>query len=164
MKVYITYFRYDRNENFCIHDIGYDKDESIERYQKELLPDFLSYGPDDVSYFILKVVDLTTDEHEELIRVSTIEESDYNEELIRFMTDIHERDGEELLYVTGELNWEVLDFFIRSGLYDLNELLGVDTSTLSEDDLSELCQEKLWYDSNDDESLFRKVLQDFLNN
>lgn len=162
MKVYVSYFRYDRNENYSIYDVSLDRDKSIEKYQNELLPNFLGYGPDDVSYLILKEVELTKSDYDELIRLSKIDE-DYVVEVIEFMTNkVHEEDGEEIFYVNGELNWEVLDFFMTSGLYDLDSLLGEDTSTLDEDELLELCQERLWYDEED--NIFNSVLKDFLNN
>ena len=161
MKVYVSYFRYDRNENYSIYDVSLDRDKSIEKYQNELLPNFLGYGPDDVSYLILKEVELTKSDYDELIRLSKIDE-DYVREIIEFMTNkVHEEDGEEIFYVNGELNWEILDFFMTSGLYDLDSLLGVDTSTVDEDDLQELCQERLWYDEED--NIFNSVLKDFLN-
>lgn len=161
MKVYVSYFRYDRNENYSIYDVSLDRDKSIEKYQDELLPNFLGYGPDDVSYLILKEVELTKSDYDELIRLSKIDE-DYVREVIEFMTNkVHEEDGEEIFYVNGELNWEILNFFMTSGLYDLDSLLGVDTSTVDEDDLQELCQERLWYDEED--NIFNSVLKDFLN-
>lgn len=162
MKVYVSYFRYDRNENYSIYDVSLDRDKSIEKYQNELLPNFLGYGPDDVSYLILKEVELSKSDYDELIRLSKIDE-DYVREVIEFMTTkVHEEDGEEIFYVNGELNWDILDFFMTSGLYDLDSLLGVDTSTIDEDELQELCQERLWYD--DEDNIFNSVLKDFLNN
>ena len=161
MKVYVSYFRYDRNENYSIYDVSLDRDKSIEKYQNELLPNFLGYGPDDVSYLILKEVELTKSDYDELLRLSKIDE-DYVREVIEFMTNkVHEEDGEEIFYVNGELNWEILDFFMTSGLYDLDSLLGVDTSTIDEDDLQDLCQERLW---DEEDTIFNSVLKDFLNN
>lgn len=160
MKVYVSYFRYDRNENYSIYDVSLDRDKSIEKYQNELLPNFLGYGPDDVSYLILKEVELTKSDYDELIRLSKIDE-DYVREVIEFMTNkVHEEDGEEIFYVNGELNWEILDFFMTSGLYDLDSLLGVDTSTIDEDELQDLCQERLW---DEEDTIFNSVLKDFLN-
>ena len=160
MKVYVSYFRYDRNENYSIYDVSLDRDKSIEKYQNELLPNFLGYGPDDVSYLILKEVELTKSDYDELIRLSKIDE-DYVREVIEFMTNkVHEEDGEEIFYVNGELNWEILDFFMPSGLYDLDSLLGVDTSTIDEDELQDLCQERLW---DEEDTIFNRVLKDFLN-
>ena len=160
MKVYVSYFRYDRNENYSIYDVSLDRDKSIEKYQNELLPNFLGYGPDDVSYLILKEVELTKSDYDELLRLSKIDE-DYVREVIEFMTNkVHEEDGEEIFYVNGELNWEILDFFMTSGLYDLDSLLGVDTSTIDEDELQDLCQERLW---DEEDTIFNSVLKDFLN-
>ena len=160
MKVYVSYFRYDRNENYSIYDVSLDRDKSIEKYQNELLPNFLGYGPDDVSYLILKEVELTLSDYNELLRLSKIDE-DYVREVIEFMTNkVHEEDGEEIFYVNGELNWEILDFFMTSGLYDLDSLLGVDTSTIDEDELQDLCQERLW---DEEDTIFNSVLKDFLN-
>ena len=161
MKVYVTYFRYDRNENYNIYDVSLNKEKSTKKFDNEFLPNFLDYGPDDVSYLILKEVDLTGSEYRELIRLSKKDE-DYDREVIEFMTDIHEREGVEINYVSGDLNWEVLDFFMNSGRYDLDDLLGVDTDTLDEDELSDLCQQRLWYDDEDDIS--GDVLQDYLEN
>ena len=160
MKVYVSYFRYDRNENYSIYDISLDRDKSIKKFQDELLPNFLGYGPDDVSYLILKEVELTPSDYNELLRLSKIDE-DYVREVIEFMTNkVHEEDGEEIFYVNGELNWEILDFFMTSGLYDLDSLLGVDTSTIDEDELQDLCQERLW---DEEDTIFNSVLKDFLN-
>ena len=160
MKVYVSYFRYDRNENYSIYDVSLDRDKSIKKFQDELLPNFLGYGPDDVSYLILKEVELTKSDYDELIRLSKIDE-DYVREVIEFMTNkVHEEDGEEIFYVNGELNWEILDFFMTSGLYDLDSLLGVDTSTIDEDELQDLCQERLW---DEEDTIFNSVLKDFLN-
>ena len=160
MKVYVSYFRYDRNENYSIYDVSLDRDKSIKKFQDELLPNFLGYGPDDVSYLILKEVELTPSDYNELLRLSKIDE-DYVREVIEFMTNkVHEEDGEEIFYVNGELNWEILDFFMTSGLYDLDSLLGVDTSTIDEDELQDLCQERLW---DEEDTIFNSVLKDFLN-
>lgn len=160
MKVYVSYFRYDRNENYSIYDVSLDRDKSIKKFQDELLPNFLGYGPDDVSYLILKEVELTLSDYNELLRLSKIDE-DYVREVIEFMTNkVHEEDGEEIFYVNGELNWEILDFFMTSGLYDLDSLLGVDTSTIDEDELQDLCQERLW---DEEDTIFNSVLKDFLN-
>jgi len=166
MKVYVSYYRYDRNENYSIYDVSLDREKSIKKYQDELLPDFLGYGPDDVSYLILKEVELTKSDYNELIRLSKINE-DYVREVIEFMTTkVHEEDGEEIFYVNGELNWDILDFFVTSGLYDINNLirleLGIDPKTLDEDEIKEQCQEILW--SGEEDSIFKEVLQDFLNN
>jgi hypothetical protein len=161
MKVYVTYFRYDRDENYSIYDVSLDKEKSIKKYDTEFLPDFLGYGPDDVSYLILKEVNLTKSEYNELVRLSK-KDQDYDCEIIEFMTDIHERTGVEINYVSGDLNWDVLNFFMTSGRYDLDDLLEVDTSTLDEDELSDLCQQKLWCE--DEDNLFNNVLQDYLNN
>ena len=54
MKVYVTYFRYDRNENYNIYDVSLNKEKSMKKFNDEFLPNFLEYGPDDVSYLILK--------------------------------------------------------------------------------------------------------------
>ena len=159
MKVYVTYYRYDRNENYDIYEVSKNKKEVIKNYRETHLPEFLEYGPDDVSYLILKEVDLTKSEYDKLVRLSK-SEKDYDTDVIDFMTDIHEMEGEEIFYVSGELNWDVLNFFMNSGLYCLDDLLGEDTDTLDEDELYELCQERLWYDSED--NIFRSVLNDFL--
>ena len=161
MKVYVTYFRYDRNENYSIYEVSKNKKEVIKNYRETHLPEFLEYGPDDVSYLVLKEVDLTKSKYDKLIRLSE-SEKDYDTEVIDFMTDIHEMEGEEIFYVSGDLNWEVLDFFMNSGRYDLDDLLGEDTDTLDEDELCELCQERLW--CNDEDDIFNNVLQDFLEN
>lgn len=161
MKVYITYFRYDRNENYDIYEVGRNKNKMIKNYRETHLPEFLEYGPDDVSYLILKEVDLTKSDFDNLIRLSK-NNKDYDRDIIDFMTNIHEMTGEEIFYVSGDLNWDVLDFFINSGTYCLEDLLGIDPDTIDEDELSELCQERLWCDSED--NIFRNVLNDFLDN
>jgi hypothetical protein len=76
------------------------------------------------------------------------------------MTEIHEGDGEEIYFTSGDEVWEVLEFFQTSGNYDLDTLLGTDTSTIDEDELKEQCQELIF---NDDQ-LWEKVLSDYIKN
>jgi hypothetical protein len=158
MKVYITYFRYDRNENYDIYHIDLSKKSSIKHLKEHDVPSFLGYGPDDVSYLVLKEVDMSKSDLTTLINLS-INSRDYDNELIKFMTEIHEGDGEEIYFTSGDEVWEVLEYFRTSGNYDLDTLLGVDTSSVDDDDLSEMCQEKLF----EDDDLFDKVLKDYIN-
>jgi hypothetical protein len=158
MKVYITYFRYDRNENYDIYHIDLSKRSSIKHLKEHDVPSFLGYGPDDVSYLVLKEVDMSKSDLTTLINLS-INSRDYDNELIKFMTEIHEGDGEEIYFTSGDEVWEVLEYFRTSGNYDLDTLLGVDTSSVDDDDLSEMCQEKLF----EDDDLFDKVLKDYIN-
>ena len=157
MKVYITYFRYDRNENYDIYHINLNKRSSIRHLKEHDVPSFLGYGPDDVSYLVLKEVDMSKSDLTTLINLS-INSRDYDNELIKFMTEIHESDGEEIYFSSGDEVWEVLEFFRTSGTYDLDTLLGTDTSTLDEDELKEQCQELVFNDDN----LWDKVLKDYI--
>lgn len=159
MKVYITYFRYDRNENYDIYHLDLCKKSSLIHYKKEDLPSFLGYGPDDVSYLVLKEVDLSKTELTRLINMYC-RSKDYDHELIEFMTEIHEGDGEEIYFTSGCEVWEVLEFFRTSGNYDLDTLLGTDTEDLDEDELKEQCQELVF---NDDQ-LWEKVLSEYIRN
>jgi hypothetical protein len=158
MNVYITYFRYDRDEQYSIYHIDFTKRSSINHFKTKDLPSFLGYGPDDVSYLVLKEVDLSKIELTRLIELYS-NSKDNDRELIDFMTDIHDRNGEEIYFTSGDEVWEVLEYFRTSGNYDLDTLLGVDTSSVDDDDLSEMCQEKLF----EDDDLFDKVLKDYIN-
>ncbi len=157
MKVYITYFRYDRDENYDIYHIDLNKRNSLTHFREDV-HSFLSYGPDDVSYLILKEVDMTKTDLTTLIELYG-HSKDYDRELIDFMTDIHDGDGEEIYFTSGDEVWEVLNFFCESGEYDLDTLLGVDTKSLDEDDLKDLCQELLFGCSDE---LWYKILNDYI--
>ena len=159
MKVYITYFRYDRNEDYEIYHIDLCKKSSLTHYKKEDLPSFLGYGPDDVSYLVLKEVDMSKTELTRLITLYGRSKS-YVQELIEFMTEIHEGDGEEIYFTSGDEVWEVLEFFRTSGNYDLDTLLGTDPEDLDEDELKEQCQELVF---NNDQ-LWEKVLSEYIRN
>lgn len=159
MKVYITYFRYDRDENYSIYHIDFNKRSSIKHYKEEDLPSFLGYGPDDVSILTLQEVDLTKTQLTELIRLYG-RGKDYDQELIDFMIPIFDNNyGDSCIFSdSGDTVWEVLEFFRTSGHYDLDSLLGEDTSDYDEDCLEEMCQDKLF----DDDKLFEQVLKDYI--
>lgn len=157
MKVYITYFRYDRGENYSIYHIDLYKKSSINHFKTTDLPSFLSYGPDDVSYLVLKEVEMSKKDFNTLILLSEKKE-DYDNEVIDFMDQIHDGDGDEIFYTSGDEVWEVLEFFKTSGNYDLDSMLGCDTDSIDDDDLKEMCQEKLF----DDDDLFDEVLKDYI--
>jgi hypothetical protein len=157
MNVYITYFRYDRDEQYSIYHIDFTKRSSINHFKTKDLPSFLGYGPDDVSYLVLKEVDLSKIELTRLIELYS-NSKDNDRELIDFMTDIHDRNGEEIYFTSGDEVWEVLEYFRTSGNYDLDTLLGTDTSTLDEDELKEQCQELVF----NDDKLWDKVLKDYI--
>ena len=157
MKVYITYFRYDRDENYEIYRVDLNRQSSVKDYKENQLPNFLGYGPDDVSYLILKEVDLTPSEYSELLRLSK-KTNDYDRETIDFMIDIHDGDGEEIFFDSGDTIWEVLDFFIDSGVFDLESILMIDEEDYDDDELRELCQEKLF----EDDDLFDFVLKTYI--
>ncbi len=157
MKVYITYFRYDRDENYSIYHIDLNKKNSIRHYKEEDLPSFLGYGPDDVSVLTLQEVEMSKSELTELIRLYG-KNKDYDRELIDFMTPIFSENCYDPIYLdSGDTVWEVINFFIDSGLYDIDDY--ITTPPTDPDDLCQVVTDLLF----DDDDLFNKVLRDFIN-
>ena len=62
MRVYLTYFRYDRGEYYSIYNLDTSLQRSVKSWKENDLPNFLGYGPDDVSQLYLVKCDLTKDE------------------------------------------------------------------------------------------------------
>ena len=110
MKVYITYFRYDRDENYTIYHIDLNKKSSIKHYKETDLPEFLGYGPDDVSILVLQEVEMTKTELTELIHLYGKGE-DYDRELINFMIPIFENDEGCIFYDGCETNYDFGKFY-----------------------------------------------------
>jgi hypothetical protein len=158
MKIYLTYYRYDRDENYDIYHLDFTKKSSIQHWKDKDLPSFLGYGPDDVSYLVLKEVDISKTDLTKLIELY-VSSKECDTELINFMTQIHYGDGEEIFFTSGDEIWEVLEFFRDSGKYDLSTLFGVDVDTLEDDDITDKCQELLFGGSDD---LGEKVLKDYI--
>lgn len=158
MRVYITYFRYDRGESYSIYHIDRNKSSAIKHYKEEDLPHFLGYGPDDVSQLYLVKCDLTKSDYEFLKSCS--EDSEISETDVEFygiMEDINDTwDENDLIYSdTGDTNMEVLDFFIqfyrhKDYLSDVPE---------DKDELRDQLSEVLF----NNEQVYEAVLKNYIN-
>ena len=79
MKVYLTYFRYDRGECYSIYNLDTSLNRSLKSWKEKDLPNFLGYGPDDVSQLYLVKCDLTKSEVQVLTDFMNSTE-DYNKD------------------------------------------------------------------------------------
>ena len=159
MKVYITYFRYSRDENFTIYHVDLSKTKAKNHYKKEDLPSFLSYGPDDESVLVCQEIDLTESDYNKLLELSEKVE-DYDRETIDFMTRIYDQ-AEEFIYEdTCETNIDLVDYFIECGKYDMSDYLDsdLDLEDITVEELREELMNQIW----NDEDLYNKVLKDFI--
>lgn len=156
MKIYLTYFRYDRDEDYSIYHIDLNKKNSIKHYKEEDLPHFLSMGPDDVSVLVLQEVEMSKSEFNTLLNLYQ-DSKDCDTELIDFMIPIYDRTDNFICYDGCDTLYEIIDFFIDSGKYNLDNYF--DTSTIDPDDLKEKVVDLLFEDDN----LFDKVMKDYID-
>ena len=112
MRVYVTYSRYDRGESYSIYHIDTSMRSSVQHWKEKDLPNFLGYGPDDVSQLYLIRCDLTGPEIEVLQEART-SQSDFDIEFENLMDSIHEEvDEDDIIYLTsGEECFEILEWF-----------------------------------------------------
>ena len=159
MRVYITYFRYSRDENYTIYHIDLNKTKAKNHYKKEDLPSFLSYGPDDESTLVCQEVELTDSEYNKLLELSEKVE-DYDRETIDFMTKIYDSADEFIYSDSCETNLDLIDYFIECGKYDMSKYLDpeLDLEDITVDELRETLIDTVW----NDEELYQKVLKDFI--
>lgn len=158
MIVYVTYFRYDRGETYSLYHIDRNKTSSIKHFKEEDLPNFLGYGPDDVSQLYLVKCKMDKSDYEFLKEWkdnSSVDE--YDVEFYGIMEDLHDTvDMDDILYsTTGDENFEVLEYFCNNCnpsdyLTDIPE---------DEDDLKYELQQVLF----DNDSIYEKILKEYIN-
>ena len=160
MKVYLTYFRYDRGEYYSIYNLDTSLQRSVKSWKENDLPNFLGYGPDDVSQLYLVKCDLTKDEVQ-LIKDFMESGKEYDKDFYDLMEQLHDR-NEEIYSTTGDECWSVVEFVCE---YCRTNLLFVEFhnyySTLNfndEDELRDQIQELIF---NDDD-LWDKVLKKYI--
>lgn len=162
MRVYVTYYRYDRGESYSIYHIDTSMRNSIKHWKEEDLPSFLGYGPDDVSQLYLVRCNLTKTEIE-VLKDSMISRTDYDVEFTNLIDSIHEdMDNDDIIYyTTGDENFEVLQWFqehFRWFINPLNYWETEDDIPTDEDELNDELQQIL----SDDEPVFDLVLKRYI--
>jgi hypothetical protein len=160
MKVYLTYFRYDRGECYSIYNLETNLKRSLKHWTDEDLPDFLGYGPDDVSQLYLVKCNLTKSEVQ-IIKDFMESDEEYNKDFWDLMEKIDD-DREEICCTSGDEVWEVLDFvrkYCRTWvLYDLMSKYIPSLNFNDEDELKEQIQEIIF----DDDKLWEIVLKKYI--
>ena len=162
MKVYLTYFRYDRGESYSIYNL----DTSFQRSWKSLketdLPNFLGYGPDDVSQLYLVKCDLTKSEVQVLTDYMN-SNKDYDKDFFELMKKV-DTFSEELWNTTGEEVWSVVEFVSEyCKTYLLYNLMSKYIPSLNfndEDELKEQISEIIF----EDDTLWDEVLKIYIKN
>ena len=163
MRVYDTYFRYDRGEDYSIYHVDTSMRSSIKHWKEEDLPSFLGYGPDDVSQLYLLRCNLTKSEIEVLKESMTSGTDSYDVEFENLIDSIHtDKDSDDIIYcTTGDENFEVLQWFqehFRCFINPLDYWEAESDIPTDEDELSDELQQILL----DDESVFDLVLKGYI--
>jgi hypothetical protein len=161
MKVYLTYYRYDRGECYSIYNLDTSFKRSLKSLKETDLPNFLGYGPDDVSQLYLVRCDLTKSEVQ-ILKDFMNSGKDYNKDFYELMNNkVHDR-FEELWSTTGGETWSVVDFvceYCRTYLlYNLMSQYIPSLNFNDEDELKEQVSEIIF----DDDNLWDKVLEKYI--
>ena len=162
MKIYLTYFRYDRGENYSIYNLDTSLNRSLKSWKEKDLPNFLGYGPDDVSQLYLVKCDLTKSEVQ-LIKDFMESGQDYDKDVYDLMnTKVHDC-YEEIYCTSGDEIWSVLEFLCENCRYfplytEVRKYLE-DIPFDDEDELKEVLQEVLF----DNDDLWDKVLKMYIS-
>ena len=111
-KYYIIFTSYS-SENFDVHGVCVKKSDGVKLF-KEKIKDFLSYGPDDITYLRLVKVELEPEE------VEVLKLNDESDEIYELLDDeIWSRDCDELLVEGCDTIWtEIIPSYCRD--HDLN--------------------------------------------
>jgi hypothetical protein len=111
-KYYIVFTNYG-SEGFNVEGVCTRKSEGVELF-KSKIKDFLSYGPDDITYLRLMRVELETEE------VEILKLNDESDEIFELLEDkIWSRDWVELLVEGCDTIWsEIIPSYCRD--HDLN--------------------------------------------
>lgn len=162
MKIYLTYYRYDRGESYSVYHIDRSLKNAVKHWKEEDLPDFLGYGPDDVSQLYLIKCDLSKPEIE-VLQDAITNPSDFDIEFENLIDTIHEDcDNDDVIYcTTGDENFEVLSWFqkhFRSFIDPLDYWETEADIPTDEDELEEELQQIL----SDDEPVFDLVLKNYI--
>ena len=163
MRVYVTYFRYDRGETYSIYHLDTSMRNSIKHWKEEDLPNFLGYGPDDVSQLYLIRCNLTKTEVE-VLKESMTSGNEDDIEFNNLIDSIHkETDDNDLIYcTTGDENFDVLQWFQERFRWFINPLDYWETEDdipTDEDELNEELQQILF----DDKQVFDLVLKRYIH-
>jgi hypothetical protein len=163
MKVYLTYFRYDRGECYSIYNIETNLKRSLKSWKEKDLPNFLGYGPDDVSQLYLVKCDLTKSEVQ-LIKDFMESDKDYDKDFYDLMsTKVHDC-YEEICCTSGDEVWEVVDFvceYCRTTVL-FTEFLPYH-STLNFDDEDELREQIQEIIFDNDDKMWETVLKKYID-
>ena len=113
MKKYYIVFTSYSSENFDVHGVCVKKSDGVKLF-KEKIKDFLSYGPDDITYLRLVKVELEPEE------VEVLKLNDESDEIYELLDDeIWSRDCDELLVEGCDTIWtEIIPSYCRD--HDLN--------------------------------------------
>lgn len=152
MKTYITYFRYDRGENYSIYNLETSLKRSIKSWKEKDLPSFLSYGPDDVSQLYLVKVDLPKTD------VEIIKEKSCDRDFYRIMDNIH-KNSKEVCSTSGDEIWDVVEFFCKYFRRYIDPDKYMTSIPTDKDELREVLQEVLF----DNDDVFDMVLKYYIN-
>lgn len=163
MRVYVTYFRYDRGESYSIYHIDTSMRSSVQHWKEKDLPNFLGYGPDDVSQLYLLRCNLTKTEIEVLKESMTSGSDSYDVEFDNLIDSIHEEmDQDDLIFCTsGDECFEVLEWFqshFRSFIDPLDYWETEDDIPTDEEELNEELQQILF----DDEQVWDFTLKSYI--
>jgi hypothetical protein len=162
MRVYVTYFRYDRGESSSVYHIDTSLKSSYQHWKEEDLPSFLGYGPDDVSQLYLIRCNLTKTEIE-VLKESIISPSDFDIEFDNLMDSIHEEVDEDdvLCQTSGDECFEVLEWFQSHFRMFINPLDFWETEEdipTDKDELDDELQQILF----DNDPIWDKVLKKYI--
>ena len=159
MRVYVTYFRYDRGENYSIYHIDTSLKSAYQHWKDEDLPSFLGYGPDDVSQLYLIRCNLTKSEIE-ILKDSLTSPSDFDIEFDNLMDSIHEEveEGDLLCQTSGDECFEVLEWFQSHFRAFINPDDYWEEIPEDEDELNDELQQILF----DNEPVWDKVIKSYI--
>ena len=164
MKIYLTYYRYDRGECYSIYNLETSLQRSLKSWKETDLPDFLGYGPDDVSQLYLIRCNLSKSEVQ-LIKDFMKSDKEYDKDFYELMERLHDdvSDDDMFCCTSGDEVWEVIDFvceYCRTWvLYDLMSKYIPSLNFDDKDELKEQIQEIL-FDGNDE--LWEKILKKYI--
>ena len=162
MKVYLTYFRYDRGEQYSVYNLDTSLQRSWKSWKETDLPNFLGCGPDDVSQLYLVRCNLTKSEVE-VIKNFMSSTKDYDEDFYDLMEKI---DGcsEEIWSTSGDELWEVIDFVGEyCKTYLLYNLMSKYIPSLNFNDEDEL-RNQISDILCEDENLWGEILKIYIKN
>jgi hypothetical protein len=160
MKVYLTYFRYDRGENYSIYNLDTNLERSLKSWKEKDLPNFLGYGPDDVSQLYLVKCDLTKSEVQ-LIMDFMNSNQEYDEDFYDLMDNKVHDHYEEICSTSGDENWEVVNFvceYCRTYLL-YNYFQNYNLNFNDEDELKEQIHEIIFTDDQIWDVVIKKYIE-----